>query len=253
MSQAPDPDPLPTALLPRLQALAAHVAGRRQIEADLPALAADAARLFAAESCSIMLLKDTRRGAAVRLRLAACSHPPPEAALGNGPGPSEGLAAKVAASGQALLIEDIARSEHAHLSRDGSGSCICAPLLVAGRVWGILHLSRPSPFSPEDLALACHTALLLGMGLELERMQGLLRSRFTHHAMAAELVGHPDLDAAHLTADTQRMARILGKTFFRELRAAGYGSDHILTAATEVIGELGRDIGKGKRKGEKGK
>ena len=36
---------------------------------------------------------------------------------------------------------------------------------------------------------------------------------------------------------------------FRELRSAGYGSDHILTAATEVIGELGRDIGNSRKTG----
>jgi len=248
MTQAANSNPPPTELLSRLQALTTHVIGRRQIEGDLPALAADAARLFAAESSSIMLFKDASRGSPVRLRLAARSHPLPEDVASNGPDLGEGLAGKVAASGQALLIEDIARSEHACLGRGGGGSCICAPLTVAGRVRGVFNLSRPAPFGPEDLALACQTALLLAMGLELERMQGLVRSRFAHRAMAAELVGHPELDAARLAADTQRMARILGKTFFRELRAAGYGSDHILTAATEVIGELGRDIGKAKRK-----
>jgi L-methionine (R)-S-oxide reductase len=244
----PFPSPsIPTELLPRLQAVAAYVGRRRQVDSDLPGIAADAARFFAAEACSIMQFKDAPRGSAVRLRLAARSHPL-QGIAADGQGPGEGLAGKVAASGEALLIEDIARSEHAHLGRRGAGSCICAPLAVAGRVLGVLNLSRPQPFGAEDLALACQAAMLLGMGLELERMQGLLRSRFAHRAMAAELVRHPDLDPTRLGADTQRMARILGKTFFRELRSAGYGSDHILTAATEVIGELGRDIGKGKGK-----
>lgn len=239
-----------TQLLQRLQALAAYVAERRQIDSDLPRIAGDAAQVFAAETCSIMLFKEAPRGGDIRLRLSARSRSLPQGVSEEELG--QGLAASVARSGQALLIEDMARSEHARLGRWGAGSCICAPLAVAGRVVGVLNLSRPDPFGAEDLTLARHAALLLGMGLELERMRGLLRSRFAHRAMAAELVGHPDRDAVGLGADPQRMARILGKTFFRELRAAGYGSDHILTAATEVIGELGRDIGKGgKGKGRK--
>jgi L-methionine (R)-S-oxide reductase len=252
MTPAPDPAPMPRDLLPRLQALTAHAGGRRRIESELATIAEDAARLFAAETCSIMLFKEAPRGGAPRLRLNARSRPLPAGVADDGPGSGEGLAGKVAASGQALLIEDMACSEHAPLGRHGVGSCICAPLAVAGRMLGVLNLSRPAPFGAEDLALACEAALLLALGLDLERMQCLLRSRFAHRGMAAELAGHPDLDAARLAADPQRMARILGKTFFRELRAAGYGSDHILTAATEVIGELGRDIGKVKRK-RKGK
>lgn len=250
MTEVPDPALPPADLSARLKALSAHVDGRRQIEADLPAMALDAARLFGAETCSIMLFKDPNRGGKARLRLAARSHPLPEGALDDSD-LGGGLAGKVAASGQALLIEDMARPEYAGLGRRGAGSCICAPLAVAGRVQGVLNLSRAAPFGADDLALACHVALLLALGLELERLQGLLRSRFAHRAMATELARHPQADAAGLAADPQRMARILGRAFFRELRAAGYGSDHILTAATEVIGELGRDIGKGKGKRKK--
>lgn len=244
--------PPSTDLLPRLEALTAYVGGRRQIEPDLPEMAAEAARLFAAEACSIMLFKETRRGSEVRLRLAARSEPLPADVSPDEAGQDPGLAGKVAASGEALLIEDLARSEHAGLARQGAGSCICAPLAVAGRVLGVLNLSRPTAFGAEDLALARHVALLLALGLDLERLQGLLHSRFAHRAMASELADHPELDATRLAADAQHMARILGRTFFRDLRAAGYGTDHILMAATEVIGELGRDIGKGKGK-RKGK
>lgn len=238
-------------LLTRLQALASYVGDRRQIEADLPALAKDAATLFAAEACSILIFKEDPRKGDLRLRLAARSHPLPPGVTADDPGMGAGLAGKVVASRAALLIADMAQSEHTALGRSGTGSCICAPLSVAGRIRGVLNLHRAQAFDEADLALARHIALLLAMGLELERMQGLLRSRFAHRAMASELAGHPDMDAARLGADPQRMARILGKTFFRELRGAGYGSDHILTAATEVIGELGRDIGKGKSAGRR--
>lgn len=238
--------PPPADLLTRLQTLASYVGDRRQIEAHLPTLAADAATLFAAEACSILIFKEDPRKGDLRLRLAARSHPLPPGVEPDDPGMGSGLAGKVVASGEALLIADMAQSEHAPLGRSGTGSCICAPLVVAGRIRGVLNLNRAEAFGAADLALARHIALLLALGLELERMQGLLRSRFAHRAMASELAGHPELDAARLGADPQRMARILGKTFFRELRGAGYGSDHILTAATEVIGELGRDIGKTK-------
>lgn len=250
----PPESPLPAhahaELLQRLQALIAYVSRRRQVEGDLTQIAADTASMFGAEACSVMLFKDGTNGTELRLHLTARSRPLPREQRGSiSEAIGDGLAGKVAATGRALLIADLAHSDYASLSRRDGGSCICAPIPVAGRVRGVLNLSRPQPFTPDDLALACIAALLLGLALELARIQGLLRSRFAHRAMAEELREHPEVDAGSLGADAGRMARVLGRTFFRELRSAGYGSDHILTAATEVIGELGRDIGKGKSAG----
>lgn len=249
----PPETPLPAhahaELLQRLQALIAYVSRRRQVEGDLTQIAADTASMFGAEACSVMLFKDG--GSELRLHLTARSRPLPKELRGQGLSEAvgEGLAGRVAASGRALLVADLATSEFAGISRHHTGSCICAPIPVAGRVRGVLNLSRPQPFTHDDLALACIAGLLLGLALELARIQDLLRSRFAHRAMAEELREHPEMDAGSLGADAGRMARVLGRTFFRELRSAGYGSDHILTAATEVIGELGRDIGNSRKAG----
>lgn len=245
MTDTPPPAP-PTDLARRLQVLTGYAGRTIKVDGDLEQIAGDAASLFAAEACSIMLFKDGRGGASASLRLCARSRPLPPGAGDDAADSDTGLAGKVAAGGQALLVADLARSEYAGLGRGDGGSCICVPIQVAGRVLGVFNLSRPAPFTEDDLALACAAAQFIGLGLELSRFHFLLRSRFTHRAIADELLEHPTLDAARLGADAVRMARILGRTFFRELRASGYGSDHILTAATEVIGELGRDIGKGK-------
>ncbi|MBL8445812.1 MAG: GAF domain-containing protein [Zoogloeaceae bacterium] len=230
-------------LIDRLIELGRQVGELRQLEAELPRLAKDATRFFAADTCSIMLFKDDDEGQ-LRLRLSARSHPLPAGVDPEDPNLGGGLARQVAAGGQPVLIEDMAQLSLPARDRPPQGSCICAPIMVAGRVLGVFNLSRESaPFTGEDLALACHITLLLGPGLELERLHSLLRSRFAHRAMVTELANHPDLDPPALAQDTRRMARILGRSFFRELRAAGYGADHILTAATEVIGQLGQNIG----------
>lgn len=251
MAAPAPPSSTTPSLAQRLQGLSAYASQLSQVAGDLERIAIDAASLFAAEACSIMLFKDGRHGGPGGLRLCARSRPLPPGVEEEAQSLDEGLASKVASAGQALLVPDLAGSEFAALGRREGGSCICAPIQVAGHVLGVLNLSRPEPFTEDDLALACGAAQMLGLGLELSRFHFLLRSRFAHRAIAEELVEHPAQDAARLGADPVRMARILGRTFFRELRASGYGSDHILTAATEVIGELGRDIGKGKapRKG----
>lgn len=230
-------------LIDRLVELGRLVGELRQLETELPRLAKHATGFFAADTCSIMLFKDDDEGK-LRLRLSARSHPLPLGVDPEDPNLGAGLARQVAAGREPVLIADMSKMSLPARDRPPRGSCICAPILMAGRVLGVFNLSRDSsPFTPEDLALASHITLLLGPGLELERLHNLLRSRFAHRAMATELATNPELDPPALAQDTRRMARILGRSFFRELRAAGYGADHILTAATEVIGQLGQDIG----------
>jgi hypothetical protein len=231
------------ALWRRLDALIGRAGSRTGLGSDLALVTAEIADFFAADACSVMLLKKAEDGGPLRLGIAARSQPLSDEAQGQEPQLGEGLAGMVAESGTPILLPAIADSEFAHLARQASGSCICTPLCVAGRVRGVLNLNRQAEFTPEDLALAGAVALLLGLGQELTRAHGLLRSRFAHRAMADELQRQPDADVLKLGTNAGKMARILGRAFFRELRTAGYGSDHILSAATEIIGELGQDIG----------
>lgn len=45
------------------------------------------------------------------------------------------------------------------------------------------------------------------------------------------------------TGNPEKVVKILAKGFYHELKQMGIGSDHIITAATEMIGLLNGEIG----------
>ncbi|PWV58514.1 GAF domain-containing protein [Plasticicumulans acidivorans] len=236
-----------TELLERLQALVALIGSRGNGDDQLPALAAMAAELLQADACSIMLFKDDTSDNERQLRVSAHYGELPSAAYQQRVRLGEGIAGQVAASGRAILVPDVTQSDFAACRKRERGSFICAPIQVNDHICGVLNVCRntsPLSFREEDLAIAGIVALLFGLALELARLQGVLRSRFALRAMARELRENRDLDPGTLGRDSERMARLLGRTFFRELDSAGFGTDRILTAATEVIAELGRNVGK---------
>ncbi|TCO78852.1 GAF domain-containing protein [Plasticicumulans lactativorans] len=238
---APPADDLPG----RLQRLVAYVSAKERVDDDLAELARLTAGLLGAEACSIMLFKEDAEGHPA-LRVSAHWGDLPPGAYAASVAPGEGIAGRVAAEGRPILADDVAHSPYAALGRQGGGGFICAPIAIAGRVAGVLNLSTRSAtgrFGAEGLALAGLLGVLLGVALQTQRLQAVLRSRFAQRALAAELRDDPGMDAVRLGADAERMARVLGRSFFRELQGAGFGRDHILSAATELIGALNRSYG----------
>jgi len=92
----------------------------------------------------------------------------------------EGIAGKVAAEGQPVLVEDIETDPQfgrENASRYGSGSFICMPIRVRDRVIGVINLAKKKPaagagsasvppFSPTDLQFL--NALLTYIGYSME-------------------------------------------------------------------------------------
>jgi len=72
----------------------------------------------------------------------------------------------------------------------------------------------------------------------------LLRSRYLQAAVAreAEPATAGSLDA--IGNDPVRISKLLAKSFYKEMAAAGFGSDHIITATTEIISLLNENLGK---------
>lgn len=119
------------------------------------------------ERCSILILDPVDKV----LRVKAASNILPEdwdsirVALG------EGISGVVARDGKALLVEDINSSDYARLSnheRYSTNSFICAPLVIKGRVIGVINANNRSDsarFGRDELdilsALAGFTALTI--------------------------------------------------------------------------------------------
>jgi signal transduction histidine kinase len=108
---------------------------------------------------SIMLLDSERK----TLRVVAARGLPGDLAAGLTTNVGEGIAGKVAALGEPVLVRDIetdARFARPNDPKYGSGSFICLPIRVADRVIGVVNLAKkdyasvenlPGAFTPIDL------------------------------------------------------------------------------------------------------
>ncbi|MCC2955072.1 GAF domain-containing protein [Massilia sp. IC2-477] len=200
-----------------------------------------ARRLVGATSCSVMLLSSD---APDDLRMRVCASAgdmPPDAAdalVGSG----EGICGRVLASGRALLVEDIARSEFASLARRRRAAVpalMSAPVRIDGRIVGVLNVTGVA-FSETELQLLEVTALFIGKSVQTIQLQGLLASRFAQMALVREA----QQSGADATAyqNPEDVARILARSFYKEMTRAGFAAPQIVSAATELIGQLGGAI-----------
>ncbi len=228
--------------------LSSFLEHQTHLENSLRDLAAMAAQLLQVKNCSIMLLKDDpEHHSGPRLRVATHHGHLPEAAYRESVGLDEGIAGRVASSGRPLLIEDIRHSDFATKARRDVpvGGFVSAPISAGDHVIGVLNISQPQDgrtLGQQDLALATIVALVVGKSIQVNQLQHLLRSNFIQLALAKETQNTPLGALNEITQNGGHMAKILAKTFFREMRDANFGTDHILSAATEIISLLSADL-----------
>lgn len=214
---------------------------------NMQRLAALTASVLNAENCSLMLLSDGELESP-RLRVCGSFGPLPAVAYRESIGNGEGIAGRVIATGKALLIEDILRSEFAQSARradDPRKSLLCSPVPINGRIIGVLNISghrQGRAFRIEDLRLLEVVSLFVGKAIQVVQLQNILNSRFAQLALmqAAEKdVGNALASAVH---NPDQVARILAKSFFKEMTRAGFGSSQIINAASEIIAQLSSSL-----------
>lgn len=229
--------------LDRLHRLANFLESEGSLDDNLAQLATLAASVFDAERCSIMLFAEGE-GEALRLRVCASHGELPAAAYTELVAKGEGIAGRVAANGEALLVEDILASPFAGLARragEARRSLMAAPVSVNGKVIGVINLSSPrraTAFSPADLAALKIVAGFTAKTIQVIQLQNLLNSRFAQIALAQtaeRAIGGAMLATAY---DPDKMAKIVAKSFFREMTRAGFAPQHIIQAASEIISQL---------------
>ncbi|QBE63603.1 GAF domain-containing protein [Pseudoduganella lutea] len=210
---------------------------------DLALHAELAASLVGAETCSVMLING--EGENARMSIAASHGPLAQDAAATLVARGEGLAGHVLASGEPLLVDDILASPYAALARRPTApgrSLMLAPVRIEGRVVGTLTASCGGThgcFCEQDLALLETVALFVGRAVQLRQLRGILASRFTQLALSRELQG-----AAATTAyqKPDHVARLLARSFYREMARAGFDSNQIVQAASEIIAQLNSNL-----------
>lgn len=236
----------------RLVEFSASLTPRTNLAETLQQMAAHAARLVNAERASIMLLDEREDGETV-LKVHALFGTLPEAALEEKTPPGEGIAGQVLATGRALLVEDLAHSEfaqHARRLRAGSRSFVSAPISVDGRPIGVVNVSDPigrERFTLDDLALLEVAALFIGKSVQVVQLSTILASRFAQWALAREAEATVSGIAQVLSQNPNQVAKILAKSFFREMVRAGFSASQIIHAASEIIDQLNAHLARLKR------
>jgi hypothetical protein len=89
-----------------------------------------------------------------------------------------------------------------------------------------------------ELRLLEVTALFIGKSIQVQQLQHLLDSRFAQLALERE-EQEPVRTAYHNPED---VARVLARSFFKELTKAGFAPAQIISATTEIIDQLNNQL-----------
>jgi L-methionine (R)-S-oxide reductase len=225
--------------------LSAFLEKQPNLDVCLRDLAVMAANILNMENCSVMLLREEEEdGNEHRLRIFAHSGALPESAHREAMKIKEGISGYVVATGEPLFVEDIEHSRFAALKRGRykSKGFISAPILVNKKAVGVINANTPrnrSNVRREDLELLGIIALLISKSIQLIHLQGLLNSKYAQFALALE---EKDLRSGNvgmaMSQDPDKMAKLLAKTFYNEMAKAGFGADHMISVATEILSLL---------------
>lgn len=235
-----------------LHDLAEFLAGKHSLGIPLTSLARHAASATNAASCSIMLLSENDAAEPI-LNLWASTEDLPPAAWQAQTKPGASIAWQVLEGGNPIMVQDIHNSPFRpeyQRSRSNGNSFMSAPVRVGAEVIGVLNFTSKydtPAFTDADLAVAEIAATLIGQLVQVERLQTLLRSRVAQVAMA-----HAGGDAVARIADghqdLSRVAKLLARSFYKDLVAAGFEPAQIINAASEVIAQVSTDIGRHKKR-----
>ncbi len=234
----------------KLIGLSTFLEEQRNLDESLDDIVSMAANILQSGTCSIMLFKEDEESDGFRLRLFAKHGDLPQKAFTEAVKVNDGIAGRVAATGKALLVQNIEETEFFNLARrpeSANKSFICVPIVINRKVIGVLNVSNPldaRSFDYSDLNLSVFVALLVGKSVQVIQLQNLLKSRFAQLAIASQA---QDLLAGAFNSDsydTGKVVKMVAKTFYREMTKAGFQRDHIVSAATEIISQLSESLEK---------
>jgi len=122
------------------------------------------------------------------------------------------------------------------------------PVQIDGLAIGEVRIDRPKCVALDNPRLLAIFALFIGKSIQAAQLQAVLRSRFAQLALA-QSAGRTLGDAVALSSQNpNQVARILAKSFYRELASAGFSVRQIINAATEIISEVSASLKRHKKR-----
>ena len=226
------------------------------LEEGLGQLAALTAQMLKARYCSILLLTetDTPKTQEVCLKVftdygnLAASNGAQLILL------NQGIADRVVTTETPVLVEDITQSEFAPASYylDAKNrSLMSAPIFSREQAIGTINVNssiEKASFDGGDLEILQLFASFVGKSIYTAQLQTILRSKFVQMAIISDFAERQVLDFVTLHPNPTRLAKIVAKSFFRELTQAGFSVNQIIEIATEVLNLLQDSLGKYKQR-----
>ena len=114
-----------------------------------------------------------------------------------------------------------------------------APIAIGAKRYGVIQI-RPTSHGFEQTDLE-HLRLIgwcIARTVEAIRLQSVLGSHFTKLALAPANGRSARQVIAASAQHPDKTARLLARTFYRELARAGYTCNQIVSAASEIISQL---------------
>lgn len=218
------------------------------LDEGLTELAAQTARHLGAQRCSIMLLCEADEGPS-SLRVFSHFGDLPAAAYNESIAGNQSISGHVLQSREPLVINDIDHSSLAARARHpgrGGRSLISVPILLGEELLGVLNLSgmhEGRVLDESDLELVSVFARFIGKSIQTFQLQKLLRSRLMQMAIVADERDRGDSRQSPISPDPHKLACLVSKNLYRELRESGFGPNGVIAIASELINLLGQDMG----------
>ncbi|SHI51292.1 GAF domain-containing protein [Malonomonas rubra DSM 5091] len=231
----------------KLMGLATFLEQKTDLDQNLGQLAAMAANILNSENCSIMLFKEDDSNDPIMKIFASHGYLPP-VAFTEIARHKEGIAGHVAATGEAVLVSNIEKSPYASKARwpdRNNKGFLSAPIFIGQKVLGVINVNTPKDhriYNEKDLYLLSSTALVVGKSIQVVQLQNILKSRFTQQALIQEARATVGNSISETARNPSKMARTIGKAFYREMNNIGFNDEAIIQAATEVISMLGENV-----------
>ncbi len=202
----------------------------------LDELAELTARILRAKGCTILLLSEDEVAQA-GLHDAA----------GFGPAPTPPVIPDtqwpIPLAPPAAATAGIVRGGH------GDMESMVSTIMLHQRIIGVIHASSPlqeSGFGKDDLDLLGILTPLIAKSIQVIQLQNILKSRFTQIALSKSSESAIAALLSGVMPNPNQVARILAKSFYREMLNAGFNVTQVISAATEVISELTASLRKHK-------
>ncbi|WP_020651661.1 hypothetical protein [Massilia niastensis] len=216
-----------------LRDLFSEVGFEGSLEDCLDELSALVARMLSAKGCTIILLTDEE---AMRTEISE------RAGFGFLPG----TPARLRKSLSHLAMPTFPKPALAGGSEARVDSMF-STIVLKGKVVGLIQAVLPqqhNSFSKDDLDLFSILTPIITKSIQVIQLQQLLKSRFTQAALGKSGDASAQEMLSGVMRNPNQIARILAKSFYREMLNAGFNINQIIFAATEVISELSASVRK---------